>query len=172
MPSRSIGVTNWNSRNKRRQIVLQKAACPCVSQQLKITEFYYPICQKISELAETHFDPKESLRMMTQNYQKLKEKDSKRDQTILFSVNVLTRMINECLQHESASSRSRRYKDVLLKFGMNLWILDGRKMYEIIYANFLGIFLCPRTIQVKLLEYDNSVAEGMFQNESFFMNFM
>jgi hypothetical protein len=114
MPSRSIGVTNWNSRNKRRQIALQKAAC--VSKPLKITEFYYPIFQKISELAETHFDPKESLRMMTQNYQKLKEKDSKRDQTILFSGNVLTRMINECLQQESASFRGRRYKDeVLLK---------------------------------------------------------
>jgi hypothetical protein len=36
-------------------------------------------------------------------------------------------------------------------------------MYEIIYANFRGILPCPRTIQVKLLEYDNSVAEGMFQ---------
>lgn len=116
MPSRSIGVTNWNSRNKRRQIALQKAACPCVSEQLKITEFYYPIFQKISELAETHFDLKESLRMMTQNYQKLKEKDSKRDETILSSGTVLTRMINECLQQESASFRGRRYKDeVLLK---------------------------------------------------------
>jgi very-short-patch-repair endonuclease len=54
--------------------------------------------------------------MMTQNYQKLKEKDSKRDETILSSGTVLTRMINECLQQESASFRGRRYKDeVLLK---------------------------------------------------------
>jgi hypothetical protein len=164
MPSRSIGVTNWNSRNKKREIALQKVACPCVSQQLKITEFYYPICQKISELAETHFDLKESLRMMTQNFQKLKEKDNKRDETILSSGTVLTRMINECLQQESAPSRGRRYKDeVLLKNRKNLWFLGGRKMYEIIYADFRGIFPCPRTIQVKLLEYDNSVAEGMFQ---------
>ena len=152
MPSSNIGVKKWNSRIQRRQIRLQKAAS--VSEQLKITDFY-AIVQNISDIAETDFDLKESLRMMTENYLQLKENNSEQDKKILSSGTILTRMINECLRQESASSTGQRYKDkVLLKFGMNIWILGGRKLYEIIHSNFRGIFPCPRTIQVKLLEYD------------------
>jgi hypothetical protein len=107
--------------------------------------------------------------MVTENYLQLKEKNSEHDEKMLSSGTILTRMINECLRQESASSTGQRYKDkVLLKFGMNIWILVGRKLYEIRHSNVRGIFPYPKTIQVKLLEYDNSVAEGMLRIRPFF----
>ena len=50
---------------------------------------------------------------------------------------------------------------MLEHFSLNLWILGGRRTYEIAYANPVGVFPSPRSIEMKLARFSNIAEKGV-----------
>ena len=56
----------------------------------------------------------------------------------------------------------RRYTDTVIEhFCISVWILGGRRVFEILYSNLKGVFPSPRTIETKLAAFDIPVQEGI-----------
>jgi hypothetical protein len=70
-------------------------------------------------------------------------------------------MMIQASKQASTSAKGRRHNDeVLVRFAMNLWIMAGRRTYEILYSNLPGIFPTSRLVQIKLTKFQMSVVEG------------
>ena len=74
---------------------------------------------------------------------------------------LIHRMVQQLHRQEGRTPRQFRYDDpVLERFALMAWILAGRRWYEVLNANFQGIFPCTRTIQSKLDAFESTSVEG------------
>ncbi|XP_045029595.1 uncharacterized protein LOC123477582 [Daphnia magna] len=88
--------------------------------------------------------------------QKTQSKDSSSRRTLLQRLN-----IQASVQIKKKPGGYRYDKDIgLLHFAMYSYIQGGRKFYEVLSANFEGIFPSCRTIERKLSSFHKSVPEG------------
>lgn len=68
---------------------------------------------------------------------------------------LLTRMMRQAVKQFGKKPKGLRHDDVVLEhFCINVWILGGRRIYEIFHSNFIGIFPLPSTIQDRLRTFD------------------
>ena len=88
--------------------------------------------------------------------QKTQSKDSSSRRTLLQRLN-----IQASVQIKKKPGGYRYDKDIgLLHFAMYSYIQGGRKFYEVLSANFEGVFPSCRTIERKLSSFPKSVPEG------------
>ena len=74
---------------------------------------------------------------------------------------VLEHIMKQSLLQKSKKAKGNRFQDpVLIRFAMNIWILGGRRAYEVLQSNFQGAFPSPRTIEIKLSKYESTIVEG------------
>jgi hypothetical protein len=65
------------------------------------------------------------------------------------------RMMRQAVKQFGKKPKGLRHDDVVLEhFCINVWILGGRRIYEIFHRNFIGIFPSPSTIQDLLRTFD------------------
>ena len=75
---------------------------------------------------------------------------------------LLTRMMRQAVKQFGKKPKGLRHDDVVLEhFCINVWILGGRRIYEIFYSNFVGIFPSPSTIQDRLRTFDLPSQDGI-----------
>ena len=68
-------------------------------------------------------------------------------------------MLEQSVSQSKKKAKGYRYIDEALNnFSLN--ILGGRRMYEILHANFEGVFPSPRTMGNKLAKFQTFVPEG------------
>lgn len=78
------------------------------------------------------------------------------------SNSILKKMMAQAMKNQQKAPQGHRFTDpVLDHFCMNVWILGGRQLYEILKANFHGVFPSPSAIERKLNEYHVDVPEGV-----------
>ena len=71
-------------------------------------------------------------------------------------------MLKQAERLAGKKSKGRRYTDTVIEhFCMSVWILGGRRVFEIMYSNLKGVFPSPRTIVTKLAAYNIPVREGI-----------
>ncbi|KAK4012167.1 hypothetical protein OUZ56_021266 [Daphnia magna] len=75
---------------------------------------------------------------------------------------LLTRMMRQAVKQFGKKPKELRHDDVVLEhFCINVWILGGRRIYEIFHSNFIGIFPSPSTIQDRLRTFDLPSQDGI-----------
>jgi hypothetical protein len=73
---------------------------------------------------------------------------------------LLKRMLEQSVSQSNNKAKGYRYMDEALNnFCLNTYILGARRMYEILYANFEGVFPSPRTMGNKLAKFQTFVPE-------------
>lgn len=66
---------------------------------------------------------------------------------------LLKRILEQSFSQSKKKAKGYRYLDEALNnFCLNTYILGGRRMYEILHANFKGVFPSPRTMGNKLAQ--------------------
>ena len=126
-----------------------------MASQTKITEYFEEICEQVETemeaLMKSNVSFRESLEIMRNKFEQLQQTRNQVDGDGNKTGELLKRMMEQCQANEGRNSGGLRFKDeVLNRFCMNLWILGGRRMYEILHANLRGIFPSPRTVEAKL----------------------
>ena len=77
------------------------------------------------------------------------------------SQSLLKAMMEQAVRQKGHKSRGFRFKDTVLEhFSMSVWILGGRRLYEIFNANFQGVFPSTTTIHRRLSSFNMSANEG------------
>jgi hypothetical protein len=75
---------------------------------------------------------------------------------------LLTRMMRQAVKQFGKKPKGLRHDDVVLEhFCINVWILGGRRIYEIFYSNFIGIFSSSSTIQDRLRTFNLRSQDGI-----------
>jgi hypothetical protein len=71
-------------------------------------------------------------------------------------------MMWQAVKQFGKKTKGLRHDDVVLEhFCINVWILGGRRIYEIFHSNFIGIFPSPSTIQDRLRTFDLPSQDGI-----------
>ena len=79
---------------------------------------------------------------------------------------LLQKFLEQAEQNSGKKNRGHRYTDeTLLRFFMNLRIIGGRKLYEILSSNFEGIVPSTRRIEEKIADFQIPEAEGQVRSE-------
>lgn len=74
---------------------------------------------------------------------------------------LLNKMMAQSIKQQGEHPQKFQHSDPKLQhFSLNIWILGGRKLYEIFNANFPEIFPSPTTMERRLQQFDRSVDEG------------
>ncbi|KAK4021394.1 hypothetical protein OUZ56_003310 [Daphnia magna] len=159
VPSTSTLKSNWNSREFRRQRTLLKASCAAAQSRIP---HYFEILKDIEDFTERQEN--DSLRLQLKNledkYSLLQSFQGQQFEVGLPGQSLLKRMMQQSITQNGKSPNKIRHNDAVLEhFCLNVWILGGRRLYEIFYANFPGIFPSPTTIHQKLVKFDISVDE-------------
>lgn len=70
-------------------------------------------------------------------------------------------MMFQVSKQASTNAKGHRINDTgLIRFALDLWIMAGRRTYEIVNANLPEVFPAPRSIEIKLSKYQMAVIEG------------
>jgi hypothetical protein len=138
---------NWNSILDTRQLKLRiNASC---SQQSRISDYF----EFVNKLDAEIFLLKEN-KFLRSKIQEMEKKFASLNQENPLEVagqSLLTRMMRQAVKKFGKKPKWLRHDDVVLEhFCINVWILGGRRIYEIFYSNFIGIFPSSSTIQDRL----------------------
>lgn len=133
----------------------------CAAAQSRIPH-YFEILKDIEDFTERQEN--DSLRLQLKNledkYSLLQSFQGQQFEVGLPGQSLLKRMMQQSITQNGKSPNKIRHNDAVLEhFCLNVWILGGRRLYEIFYANFPGIFPSPTTIHQKLVKFDISVDE-------------
>lgn len=157
MPSGSSSSKGkWNSRIQRRQY--KREAIVSSDQNQRRIEDYFKFVEKLEEviqLRNLNQSLKSKLSVMEAKFNALQSTSQEESNQSL-----LQRMMNQAMKQAGKKSRGFRHDDPVLEhFCLNIWILGGRRLYEIFHSNFTGAFPSPTTIHNRLLRFDLSVTE-------------
>lgn len=159
MPSATI--QTWNSRNERRRKQREKVSY--LSEQSSLTD-YFVILDQVEKLETKNSQLCRVVREIITKYKSLQSRNPvgcESTPTMEKSI-ILKRMMDQAIIQGKKSGRGNRFDDgVLEHFCMQLWILGGRRTYEILHANLTGIFPSPRTIESRLASFQEPILEGI-----------
>lgn len=154
------------SRAEKRRCATVRAGASDVYQTF-IPNFFV-VLDRISALTRDNDHLRERLKEMTDRYRKQHEEFSfkssfntaKEDDPVDHTL-LLRRMMDQAVKQGKKKGKGRRYQDrVLLDFSLNIWILGGRRTYEILYDNMPGIFPSPSLVHGKLAKFNESCEPG------------
>jgi hypothetical protein len=75
---------------------------------------------------------------------------------------LLSRIVKQTNSQATKKANGRRFEDqVLKKFAVNLWIMGGRRCYEILQSNLLGVLPSSQTIHHEMAKYQMPVVDGI-----------
>lgn len=118
---------------------------------------YFKILEEVGKLEQQNKFLRDSVKAMTERFRRT----TCHQQTKSPISELLTRIMRQAISNSGANPKGRRYQDqVLVRFAINIWILGGRRTYEILYSNLQGAFPSPSTVQVKLSKFETSLIEG------------
>ncbi len=134
--------------------------------QLKVTDYFESVCatvdNELSTLAKENSSLNDSVNIMTGRFCSVQQRHSQIKNILNNRGELLKRVMQQCLEHAGRTPRGHRFKDdVINRFCMNVWILGGRRMYEILHGNLQDIFPDTRSIQRKLSSYQTRISEDI-----------
>ncbi len=143
--------------------MMKKAAA--LPNQTKVTDYY----KIVSELDAAVFQLRQQNSSLLSSHDAMKKRLDKLESSSFHSLGAVTsnqsllqRMMDQAISQVGKQSRGMRYNDPVLEhFSLNVWILGGRRLYEIFYSNFKGVFPSPTTIQEKLNRFHIPLEEGV-----------
>jgi len=157
LPSGSSSQSRWKSRFYRRQYQ-REASVKTDPNQSRMTD-YFEIVNKVDEviqLQKVNECLKEKLKAMEAKFNALQPSTEEES-----SQSLLKRMMNQAIKQAGKKSKGIRHDDPVLEhFCLNVYILGGRRLYEVFNSNMPTVFPSPSTIHQRLLRFDLSLNEG------------
>lgn len=152
--------TKWNKREYRMKRQLQKSAQNPYQVSL---HGYFETVDKMDYVLQLNRENESLVKSLNALKAKFCALQIPHDTNISLSGNsLLKRIMQQSISQHEKQSKGFRHKDPILEhFCMNVWILGGRKLYEIFNSNFQGVFPSPSTIERKLAKFGMSVDEGV-----------
>ena len=121
---------------------------------------YYEVIDMLEKLQNENEYLKSSINQMKTQFESIRKQYSGGSDGGSGS-SLLNKMMAQAIKQCGKQAKGLRHTDPALEhFSLNVWILGGRKLYEIFNANFPAIFPSPTTIQRKLMRFDKAVDEG------------
>ncbi len=122
--------------------------------QMFVTD-YYEIVDKFDKLLNLEKDNKSLLlffKHMKEQLNLLQKKIMGESGT---GSSLLNKMMAQSIKQQGEHPQKFQHSDPKLQhFSLNIWILGGRKLYEIFNANFPEIFPSPTTMERRLQQFD------------------
>jgi hypothetical protein len=126
--------------------------------QILVTD-YYGIIDKLDKLL--YLEKENKSLILSFNHMKEQLNSLQKHYNGDTGPSLLNKMMAQSIKQHGKHPKKFQHRDPTLQhFFLNVWILGGRKLYEIFNANFPEIFPSPTTIERRLLQFDKSVDEG------------
>lgn len=159
---KTITKANKSRSDKRKSALLRIGACDLYQ---TFIPNYFKVLDEIGVLAKQNKALSDRLKEMMKEFKQQRECfkfDTFQGDEEMDSMSLLKRMLSQAIAQSVKEKKGRRYQDaVLLDFSLNIWILGGRRTYEILYDNMPGVFPSPTTVQRKLGKYNDSAVPGI-----------